>query len=434
MKLKHLSVALGLLAFGTFHLTAQPNSQGLVVHEWGTFTSVQGGEGVPLTWKPLQSSQLPGFVYDWKHPGLGRISTSMLPLFSKGDLTTLQRMETPVIYFYANYAQTVDMTVKFPGGLITEWYPQATQIGPSRIPSQPEAIVPSLDTKSGEVEESMIRWSNLQILPNQANQEIAQKLRTEAAGSHYFAARETDSAYIRQDPLSTANPESEHEKFLFYRGAGSFATPLRVTMKSDDAVTVANTGKDLLSHLFVLAVNGKSGHFVYLPELQPGEEKTVLIKSLGKSLPVPQLAEKISAKMSSSLVKSGLYAREASAMVNTWKDSWFAEQGMRVLYVLPRAWTDSTLPMNLSPTPTQLVRVMVGRSEVLTPGMESELTLQLDKAKHGDEAASQRAHQLLVDMGRFAPTAFSRAILKVKTQAEEQTKLWALLSAIQKPE
>src|SRR6476619_4234828 len=30
--------------------------QGYVVHEWGTFTSVQGGDGVLLNWKPLETS------------------------------------------------------------------------------------------------------------------------------------------------------------------------------------------------------------------------------------------------------------------------------------------------------------------------------------------------------------------------------------------
>ena len=57
-------------------------------------------------------------------------------------------------------------------------------------------------------------------------------------------------------------------------------------------------------------------------------------------------------------------------MVNTWKDSWFAEDGVRVLYVLPRAWTDRTLPLKLDPAPRELVRVMVGRAEVLAPALE----------------------------------------------------------------
>ena len=37
---------------------------GLVVHEWGTFTSVVGGSGVALEWRPLADrTDLPSFVY-----------------------------------------------------------------------------------------------------------------------------------------------------------------------------------------------------------------------------------------------------------------------------------------------------------------------------------------------------------------------------------
>ena len=37
----------------------------LVVHEWGTFTSIAGKNGVALEWKPLNgTSDLPSFVYD----------------------------------------------------------------------------------------------------------------------------------------------------------------------------------------------------------------------------------------------------------------------------------------------------------------------------------------------------------------------------------
>src|ERR1700730_15338945 len=37
----------------------------LVVHEWGTFTSIAGKNGAYLEWRPLNgSSDLPSYVYD----------------------------------------------------------------------------------------------------------------------------------------------------------------------------------------------------------------------------------------------------------------------------------------------------------------------------------------------------------------------------------
>ena len=74
--------------------------------------------------------------------------------------------------------------------------------------------------------------------------------------------------------------------------------------------------------------------------------------------------------ISRELVESGLFEKEARAMVNTWRTSYLETDGIRVLYVLPRIWTDRFIPMKIEPRPTSLVRVMVGRTELLTPERE----------------------------------------------------------------
>jgi hypothetical protein len=106
--------------------------------------------------------------------------------------------------------------------------------------------------------------------------------------------------------------------------------------------------------------------------------------------------------METALVRAGLYKKEAWAMVNTWRDSWFTEAGTRVLYLLPRAWTDGILPMTLTPEPAQLVRVMVGRAEIITPDVPVQLRALLTRATSGDSAARQQAGQTIKKLGRFA--------------------------------
>ncbi len=458
MKLKH--IAIFALSLTVSNLTAQTNDASLVVHEWGTFTSFQGGDGTLMSWKPLQSSALPQFVYDWSKPGLNR--QYITPYVGKGRLMTLQRMETPVVYFYSDQDMAVDLTVKFPQGRITEWFPQADQVGPSR-PASPGASSNSLSS------ESLIHWSNLLLLPPKKFAAAYQTLPTDTNGSHYFAARETDSDYIVSSPgpddasptmnsaalncggapapaplvvqplaerLSmvavpkveiAAKPPPEVEKFLFYRGAGSFATPLRVKMASDDAVVLENTGSEPLAHLFVLGVKDHSGNFVYVADLPPGAKKTVPIKMQSSLLPGDQLTQQISDRMAESLKESGLYPREATAMVNTWKDSWFQENGVRVLYVLPRTWTDHTLPMTLNPSPKSLVRVMVGRAEIFTPAAEQTLALQLKQVEQGNAVAAVHTRELLKGLGRFAEPAFFRAFAANKSTPAELPKLIALL-------
>src|SRR5262249_40723637 len=145
-------------------------------------------------------------------------------------MVTLQRMETPVIYFYSDEKQTVDVSVDFPKGLITEWFPQATQIGPSTVPAPaPIAKADELAHKAGAkpdfsfaallknhaAKESRARWTGIEILPTDNRGDAARSLQQDRSGSHYFAARDTDSAFIRVDAGGATNPAPEFEKFIF---------------------------------------------------------------------------------------------------------------------------------------------------------------------------------------------------------------------------
>ncbi len=440
MKLKHI-VSLGAIGLTTSIVLAQSPVHGFVAHEWGTFTSFQGSDGNLLEWRPLETSELPKFVYDWRRPGLGRMSADMTVRFGKGLVPgSLQRMETPVIYFYpdpgqtyiyANHEETVDVSIDFPDGSITEWYPQAAQIGPS-IPAAAPATTSYRPGTSSSSPKSMIHWPNVRILPAETNEDTYYALPQDNSGSHYFAARETDAPTLEVSQPGNKADNAEYEKFLFYRGVAHFKTPLRVVMKSDDAVDVANTGAEPLAHLFVLDINSGSGRFVYVPELAPGAVKTVLLNSPDLAHPLDETSTNISSQMASALTATGLYPREATAMVKTWKDSWFKEPGVRVLYVLPRAWTDRTLPMTLNPAPHEIVRTMVGRAEVMSPGVEHDLAMQLEKIRQGDTEAATEARRILKGLGRFAEPALNRVIATTNPKPEERDRLLALLGPASK--
>ncbi|MEY2429776.1 MAG: hypothetical protein QOJ40_2661, partial [Verrucomicrobiota bacterium] len=216
----------GLGAAGFAGARSRLADKGLVVHEWGTFTSVQGGDGVLVDWRPLETSKLPNFVYDWKHPGLNRQSAGSLVL-GKGGMYTLQRMETPVIYFYSDERKTVDVSVKFPKGLITEWYPQAEQIGPATTPVNPPLA--TLDGYAHKVgfkqdfsfssllqhattRESRARWSRVEVLPRSQDAQLASLLPLDRSGSHYFSARDTEANYLQINSRNSTNAAPELEK------------------------------------------------------------------------------------------------------------------------------------------------------------------------------------------------------------------------------
>ena len=399
-----LGIAISAIGF----CAANPaNAADFTVHEWGTFTSVQGGDGELLPWRPLQTSDLPDFVHDWTKPGLNRFSLGMLA--NKGLMVTLQRMETPVIYFHSSESMSVDVSVAFPKGTITEWYPQAAQIGPS-LPSNTNAA-------SGALPESRAVWKNLKLVPSAAQYGGRYSLQEDKSGSHYFAARQTAGNLVQMDSQDQTNNVNEAEKFIFYRGAGSFKTPLRVSVDTNNTVTVENTGAEKLSHLFLVSIEdrgfARAGRIAVMNGLSG--KTTVKWQRLG-ALPTAdwkiygpeELQETLAVKMKAALVSEGLYADEARAMVNTWKDSWFTEDGVRVLYILPRPWADETLPLTLNPEPGELKRVMVGRAEIITPDIEASLLSALNSAGK-DVITRQHAMDELKRLGRFAGPALQLA-------------------------
>jgi hypothetical protein len=401
---------------------------GYVAHEWGTFTSVQGADGIQMSWRAAQVSELPGFVYNWKRPGLNRVGA--IPGFGgKGLLQGQQRMETPVVYFYSDKEQVVDVSVEFPQGTITEWYPQANRIGPVIMNDAKAANAFGFGS-------SRVQWSGVKIIPSNSADSAA-RLPTDQSGSHYFAARATDSAMLNiRIPTAMA---FENEKFLFYRGIGSFSTPLQATVAPGDALALTNNGPAPLKHLFLLTVNAGRGTFTPLESLDPGKSAAVPLETAEAGLPLNELAAKLGKAMAQGLEREGLFPREASAMVATWKDSWFTEDGTRVLYILPSAWADATLPMTLSPAPRERVRVMVGRAEIITPSVENGLRKSITLAREGDAGARRQTISQLKQLGRFAEPAlrlacahstpdeatFGYKLLSEADPADSSNKSWA---------
>jgi len=376
---------------------------GVVAHEWGTFTSVQGGDGVPLRWSAQQIGDLPNFVHNWLKPELGRQPKTEL-FFGKAGLSGLQRMETPVIYFYSDREFSADVEVRFPKGLITEWYPQASRVGPCTLKTNSD---PAL-AKHGATE-SLIEWNNIRVAPAKAQADSGKALPFDTNGTHYFAARETDAAIVRPE---SAIAKDEQEKFLFYRGTGSFGTPLVVTTSEDGMVSLQNNGATPLAHLFLLHIENGKAEWAHLDKL---DAKTQQPWQRFDSLPVEQrqtvaeVQKQIGDTMAKALTEAGLYPAEARAMVKTWNDAWFGEEGVRVLYLLPRKWTDEILPLKLRPQPREVVRVMVGRAEIIPPQLQQELAVQFKLSNEGDAKAKERLQGYYRKLDRFSGPALRLA-------------------------
>ena len=67
-------------------------------------------------------------------------------------------------------------------------------------------------------------------------------------------------------------------------------------------------------------------------------------------------------------------------MVNTWRQSWYREIGLRVFFFVPQSQTDEILPLTIEPKPDQVVRVLVARTELMTPTEERDILALLERS------------------------------------------------------
>jgi hypothetical protein len=337
-------VAFLLVSWGWSALVVQAASNEFVVHEWGTFTSISGVDRQTLEWTSYRNgAELPGFVYGSKVNARGTV-----------------RMETPVIYFYTPKELTCAVKVSFPQGEITEYYP-----------------MPDFLQARG------IEWKSVDLLPGRAV-----NLPLESSGNHYYHARATESVPLR---VWKGNVIDEYEKFLFYRGVGSFAMPLSVQVHEDKAVVQQGVTPSIGEVIFFENHQGRTSC------LRSGLPSSSVVVNR----PFPDCSvESLKRDLEMLLATQGLYPKEAEAMVRTWEDSWF-EEGFRVLYVLPRQQTDAILPLEITPKPTKLVRVLVGRMEIMTPEASQELFQFLTRLRKAPGIQNAEVVKVQRRYGRF---------------------------------
>jgi hypothetical protein len=104
--------------------------------------------------------------------------------------------------------------------------------------------------------------------------------------------------------------------------------------------------------------------------LGAGEKTTV---PLPEAIDCGTITPSIQQGLGTALERAGLTTEEAQAMLATWRESYFERDGLRVFWIVPRAFTDAVLPITITPQPAQLERVLIGRTEVLTPAFEARL-------------------------------------------------------------
>jgi hypothetical protein len=359
-------LALSLTALPLFFRAQTPSSDPtLTAHEWGTFTSIAGKDGRAAQWLPLTgSTDLPTFVEHFQTPDF------------KGSLRGTVRMETPVLYFYTNHVTTVSVHVSFSQGFITEWYPHANRVEPVGLQSQTRMVAYLNDwSRNHRQPDSSISWDTVTLEPRNSS-----SFAREDRANHYYAARQTSSTPLR---IKTQAGE-QFEKFLFYRGVASFSVPISARLARDGKILTQTLTTQEIPAMLVFERRGDKLGFriadatATQPNLDP-PDLTATMDSLKQAV-------------ENMLIAQGLYHDEAQAMFETWRDSWF-EEGSRLLYIVPRKFVDSVLPLSINPAPAQTVRVFVGRLELVTTATQRAVEQAL--ATH-DQTTLKRYGRFLV--------------------------------------
>jgi hypothetical protein len=402
-----LAVALVLVSIGA---GAQQDWQ---IHEWGTFTSLQDESGQALGGINTDDEPVPSFVHGVPlaiQPPAG-IPTQVGGkgiTFCHPDVT--MRLETPVIYFHpppgAANGQDADVRVKFRGGWLTEFYPNAL----SDAPGQTNGIFQFAHLGPDTV--GNLEWDNLQIGGDWPL--------TNTSAHVWTSPRDVQSARIH-------SAGGESEKFLFYRGVGHMDAPLTISRDND-------TG-DLLFHsqvknlpadkpleigvmwLVDIRLDGEIAFRTLPPVALSHNPDEILARVPSAFSPGDyRIANFIKLKdsLKAALVSEGLFDDEAQALLKTWEVSYFKSPGLRVFFLCPRAWTDYYLPLQIS-LPAQINRVMVGRIELVTleqrdtlrklaafsPLVIDEQGLKWAKLWGTSLSHTPETYQTYLDLGRF---------------------------------
>jgi len=355
-----------LVTFGT------AQAADLVIHEWGTITTIHDAAGNPATGlnRIAEDDVLPSFVHRYEpattsQPQRQLGKSPLVP--GRPDVT--MRLETPVIYFHPppnkKYDNPIDVTVRFRGGVLNEFYPDAKAsiaLDTPRVHDKMEAGV--IQEWNGDVLNNYVvgklQWKGLRL----HDTVVAPLTHSEI----WLAPREVSS-------VSVFSPAAgEGEQYLFYRGVAHLdallqtkVTGSQVTLHApaqlvwlDAPATVPNIWLADVRADGMIAFREHAA--VTLRKEEAGKELG-RIKRSGAGDYTDAGAAQLRASLKKALLAQGLFADEAEAMLNTWKASYFQKAGLRVFYIVPRAWTDYFLPLEFS-VPTRVNRVIVGRIDL----------------------------------------------------------------------
>jgi hypothetical protein len=375
-----------------FWLSARANTESpLVVHEWGTFTSLQNESGSAISRIDRAVEPLPPFVVNLI-PDVSFINKGAPQTDSISDSVTM-RLETPVVYFHlppGSAPMKLSFAAQFNGGLLSQYYPNASEsvVGRQDLPT-------SIDgTTQGHLE-----WRDFTI------GKPATLMQTDS--QVWLAPRKVDA-------LDVTTPAGQSERYLFYRGVGHLDAPISVVRRNDTLQIYGESAETKIDTLWYFDVRPDGTSAFRKLSTDGANSPTGMIAATSANFaPDEYRADAMSAlrsDMKRSLMTAGLFDDEAQAMLDTWENAYFKTVGTRVFFIVPRTWTDAHLPISVS-APAKIERVMMGRIDLVTPRQRTIATQLLR------DPADPNGAEMLKALGRFSGAILTDTANLLRDQA-----------------
>lgn len=369
---------------------------GLVVHEWGSMKHQIGTSTSEFDLIGEDQSDLPSFVKVWAD------KPAIRP----------QAVEKPILYFYTQEQRKVNVTVRFPEGVLTQWYPDVSFFMP-----QHDGRGRLGNNQAPSPRNGALAWQQVELKPDMDASKFA---KVDQNHPWWHTARDTDAVPVRV----IKDGQEAVERFLFYRGAGSYkpmVMPTRNEPGRDLSVTVPFSQIDLRG-VFLVRVNDSGATIAHAPVLRA--QGTMQLGGPDHIKPTDQAAQSAKAQLIESLEAAGLFPKEAQGLVKIWGDDMFTTPGERLLYLMPSNEVERLLPLDIQPAPSQTVRTLIAWVELSTPEAEKKIMDLVKKLGSEDAQVRSAADAELRSLDRFAEAILQRVAgsttdLAVKQRIEQ---------------
>ena len=298
----------------------------------------------------------------------------------------------------------MQVEVIFPTGIWTQWYPQATTVAPGIV----QAGSPSR-TRNGS-----ISWDVVVRPPNMKQRHAAGDERRSAVE---LRPRRGLACVTTLKPESCTRSRNGNSSSSTADSAKRHCPSMRVMEQTGESRR--RRPRQRAAARLHPARRERAWRVFLRPFVGPANASTQPVPSMVAARPLDAFVTQVSTDVASRLMRAGCMRRKRCAMVNTWASSYFKTDGVRLLFVMPQSWTDRYIPMRITPEPEELVRVMVGRVELLDRARELRAEKAISALASPDASVREQAFDTLRDGGRYVEPIVRRTL---RTTTDEQVQ------------